>query len=75
MTEQKYEGYSTRAIMLEGLGDALKAQMLKLWTIAMAAQEYERKDGSAGERVREGIRKAHQAYERGRKAIMEMVPE
>jgi hypothetical protein len=69
MTEQKYQGYSLRDVMLEGLGDAAKAHMLRLWNVAMAAPPSDR-DGAI-EALREGLHKLKRAYEGGVKLINE----
>lgn len=69
MSSGKYEGYSLREIMLEGLGDAAKAHMLKLWNVALAAAPGARETTIAA--AREGLRKTKAAYEGGKKLIDE----
>lgn len=68
----KYQGYSLHEIMLEGLGDAAKAHMLKLWNVAMAASPGAREGTIAA--AREGMRKCKAAYEGGVKLIDEELP-
>lgn len=71
MTEQKYEGYSLKQIMIEGLGDAAKAHMLKLWNVASSASPSDRE--RALEAAREGLRKVKKMHDGGVKLIEEEI--
>jgi len=73
MTEQKYAGYSLRDILLEGLGDAVKAHMLKLWGVATTVDAAHRDSGI--DAVREGLRKCKRMHEGGVKLIDEEFPQ
>jgi hypothetical protein len=73
MTEPKYEGYSLKQIMLEGLSDAVKAHMLKLWSVATTVDNAHRESGVQA--VREGLQKARRMYEGGVRLIEEEIPD